>query len=148
MPADKQYPNVSFRPGDELYSSISQRSGEYPHQTVKRDLKRYYDALEANLPKFSQNEALLLCDALNGVMAVPTTLWQNVAYACYEEHLGAKWQVDQDALLDRIHNLSYIESLAVIDAVERAWGNGVDVNLSQKVLLVGLVNQLKSAQQA
>jgi hypothetical protein len=32
-----------------------------------------------------------------------------------------KWKVDGEALVERLHSMSYMELLAVVDAVERFW---------------------------
>ena len=37
--------------------------------------------------------------------------------------LAEKWQVDSDVLLNRLHELDFIQSLAIIDAAERYWNN-------------------------
>jgi len=134
-----KYPDVHFRPGEELNRSLSAR-GENKNTIAKRDLARYYDLLAVSLPTFTMSEALLLCDALNGVMCRPDTLWGNIAAACQEQGIAEKWEVDAAALLARLREFSAVESQAVIDAVERAWNTAAySVDLKGRVLLAGLV---------
>jgi hypothetical protein len=134
-----KYASVNFRLGDRLNTMLSTR-GDNLNTVAKRDLERYYDTLQACLPTFAHNEALLLCDALNGIICNPDTLWANIA-ASDEFCSAEKWDVTPGPFLEKIKMLSYVETLAVIDAVERVWnvreyGN---VDLKKRVLLVGLV---------
>lgn len=88
---------------------------------AKRDLDRYYETLKRSLPLFPRNDALALLDALRGTLWESwnvTLLWADIADA---EGLGAKWQIDQDALVARLRGLSYAECLATVDAAERFW---------------------------
>jgi hypothetical protein len=115
-----KYPNVNFRLGEHLDNALSER-GENKNTIAKRDLERFYDLLARNLPAFTLGEALLLCEALNGVRCSPDTLWGNVGAALEEVGLGERFSVDRLSLLTRIRNLSDIESQSVIDAIERYW---------------------------
>ena len=133
-----KYPNVNFRAGEHLNTMLSDRD-ENINAVAKRDLERYYNVLQAHLPTFSMNEALFLCDALNGVRCSPDTLRVNLLAS--DEFVSAeKWDVDGTSFLERIKSLSYVESLAVIDAVERVWNAPeYSVDLKKRVVLVGLV---------
>lgn len=131
-----KYPNVNFRVSGGLANQLTQR-GENINSIAKRDLGRYYEVLAAHLPTFSVQEALLLCDALNGVIARPGSLYINIAAS--EALASGKWNIDRSAFLARLDGLTYVECQAVIDAVERAWyGPGYNVDLRKRVLLVGL----------
>ena len=131
-----KYPSINFRLGEHLDGALSER-GENKNTIAKRDLERYYAALSAHTQMFTVQEALLLCAVLNGVKCTPGTLYGNIAAS--DEFASDQWDVDKPALLNRIEHLEYMESLATIDAVERAWNAPeYSVNLKQRVLLVGL----------
>lgn len=133
-----KYPSVNFRLSEQFDRLLTER-GENRNAVAKRDLSRYYETLARNLPTFSINESLFLCGALNGVKCSPDTLYGNIA-ASDEFASPEKWGVETaEPFITRIRNLSYIEALAVIDAVERVW-NAPEyrINLKQRVLLVGL----------
>jgi hypothetical protein len=139
MPED--YPRVMFRSGEHLDAKLVERSDDTPAQksaTAKRDLTRWYDSLESNAQTFTMDEALLLCAALNGVRCSAGTLYGVIAIS--EAIESDQWDVDKDALLERIRNLEYTQSWAVIDAVERAWNAPTygNIDLKKRVLLVGL----------
>jgi hypothetical protein len=131
-----KYPSVMFRAGD-LIEDLQAR-GDNLNDVAKRDLRRYYEAVQASTPVFPMQEALLLCACLNGVKCAPDTLVVNIASAEEFEH----WQdVDGAALLARLRGLSHMEAQSVIDAVERAWNAETygNINLKRRCLLVGLV---------
>lgn len=91
--------------------------------TGERDLKRYYDMLMRSLPTFSEGEAFLLCDIMNGSIiethSIPL-LWIEVSDALLEGY-AEKWQVDGNALVARLRSLTPFECMAVGDAIERFW---------------------------
>jgi hypothetical protein len=102
----------------------------------------------SNLPAFSMDEALLLCDALKGVLCTGATLYGNVASACTYAPLAEKWHVDQAALLQRINGLSLEQAQAVVDAVARVWDTPeYHVDLRERVVEVGLVSQGEQGQE-
>jgi hypothetical protein len=139
MTDKSRYSKIQVHPGKELAEQLSRR-GDI-NSVARRDLTRYYDLLTSALPTLSVEEALLLCDALNGVLLrEPGTLWGNIA--TLEDGGFEKWGVDRAAFLSRLARFSLLEELAVIDAVERAWNapeNSVD--LRKRVILVGLVKK-------
>jgi hypothetical protein len=92
--------------------------------TARRDLSRYYTVLRASLPRFTEPEASLLLDALNGVLLDEYTyrlLWAEVDDAIRLDGLDRKWGVHGGELVTRLRNLGPAECMAVLDAVERAW---------------------------
>lgn len=133
-----KYPNANFRLGEHLDGALSLR-GDNKNSVAKRDLERWYDSLEANMQTFAMDEALLLCAALNGVRCSAGTLYGNIASS--EAIESDQFDVDKVALLERIRNLEYMQSWAVIDAVERAWNTPTygNIDLKKRVLFVGLV---------
>ena len=81
-------------------------------QVAKRDLRRYYEGLRRALPTFSEVEATLIVNALNGKRhADPESM----------SLLWAEVHEDDPILAERMRSLSYIECTAIIDAVERFW---------------------------
>lgn len=90
--------------------------------TAKRDLERYYETLRRSLPTFTEQEATLIVDALNGTILEPNTvtlLWANV-----DDHnrlYDGSLPMDVAALVARLRGLSYAECMALADAVERFW---------------------------
>ncbi len=96
-----------------------------------------------DIPEFTEQEALLLCDALNGVRCTPGTLHGNIAGAL-AHGVAERYSVDAAPLLARIDALSEVQAQAVIDAVELFWRgpyrkSGAEVYRS--LYEVGLVKQ-------
>lgn len=129
----KGTPQVIFRAGNGfLREQLEARSPEHEDTTnlvAKRDLTRYYDALDRALHTvdLSEAEASAICDANNGTFwaddeagmaGTQTMLWANVADT---PGLSEKWGIDQDALIAKMRGWSHIQALAVIDACERFW---------------------------
>ena len=132
-----KYPSVNVRTGRELFEQLSAR-GEDINAVAKRDLTRYYDVLQHNLPTFTMQEALTLCACLNGVWCSPDALYNNVA--CSMELEANQFEIDTDKLLEAIDNLNWTQCQAVIDAVECAWNSNSSyrVYLRKGILLAGL----------
>lgn len=117
-------PLVQFRAGT-LLEALQNRTddGQSLSPTAQRDLARYYYHLRLALPTFTEAEASLICDVMNGTLTEPHTaslLWANVADAL-EDGYAEKWKVDGDTLALRLRALSPFEALAVADACERFW---------------------------
>jgi hypothetical protein len=132
---------VNFRAGDMLPAILDR--GDTKGRVAKRDLERYYTALERELRDvaLSENEVLLIVDACNGVLFEPHTiplLWAEVDEAILQDHLDAKWGVDGTTVVTKLRLLSYTQTLAVVDAVERAWLVGG--NMQETIRAVGLVS--------
>ncbi len=102
--------------------------------TISRDLGRYYALLKRGLKRagLTREEALLVCDALNGTLHEPETMrlvWAQVEDACRLDQLDRKWGVDGAALVEKLKGLDELASAAVVDATERFWeasGRGLD----------------------
>lgn len=128
-----QYPRVSFRAGDITNALVVRTAPEPEHgvtergisQTAGRDLERYYALLARSLPTFTEPEASLLVDALNGLILEPHSghlLWANIDDAL-RDGLAEKWGVDGPALVERLRKLPPFAQFAVWEAAER-WWNG------------------------
>ncbi len=127
-------PRIQFRATGLLGEALEKRAdippgatpdetGSILSMTARRDIGRYYDMLIRSLPTFSENEALLLCDVLNGTIiesfSVPL-LWTEISDAVQEGY-DEKWEIDGAALVARLRALTPFECMAVGDAVERYW---------------------------
>jgi hypothetical protein len=115
-------------------------------ETVRRDLTRYYFLLPRALPTFSDAEASLIVDALNGTIFHPETiglLWAEIDEAVRNAGLAEKWRVDGAALVSRLRDLSFVEALAIVDAVERFWRGPYrqEGPMRERLLAVGLVKE-------
>lgn len=121
---------IGFRAGDmlpELEARVD-RGGSTGsvHEVAARDLRRYYHCLREELRSvlLTEAEASLICDCCNGTWweahTVPL-LWANVADGVRLEALDQKWGVDGPALIAKLQGLTYGQTLALVDAVERFW---------------------------
>lgn len=110
---------------------IDERADNRSEQ-VNGDLTRYYRILAEIRPalreRFSPAELSLILDACNGWMmdfAAPAYLWMEVADSIRLNGIDEKWEIADGAdLVQRIHNLSPLESIALADAVARWWHAG------------------------
>lgn len=150
MPQFQNKNRVEFRASKSLLAHIAARCGSSqpgtePNRIAERDLERYYYALEQTLRsvELTEQEALLICDAMNGVLVEPHTaqlLWAQIADAVEIDGLDRKWGVDGAALTAKLRGLSYAQALAVSDAVERWWsGPCRDTDGAMSLRKVGLV---------
>ncbi len=112
---------------DATLTAITER-GDNRSEIVNRDLQRLYDLYRRALGEIqlTEAEALLICDALNGTIHASSVPARMVLYAQVDDAiriygLDRKWIVDGNALLEKIHDMSEVQALAIIDAVERFW---------------------------
>src|SRR2546421_4610038 len=94
--------------------------------------------------KFSLSEALLLCDALNGVLLDAQTkhlLWATIEDAIRTDELDRKGGVDGDALVARLRSLTPVEQGMIAYRIQQAWENETYYvqSMVERVKLVGLV---------
>lgn len=127
--------HVQFRADDALADQLAARGVQWydnaedapsAGNVARRDLQRYYHALGETLKTItlSEAEASLVVDACNGILFKSwsvSLLWATVDNAIRLEGMADKWQVDGPALVERLRGLSYCQSLALVDAVERYW---------------------------
>lgn len=110
-----------------------------PRSTViNRDLDRLYTLYRRALAQvgLTTREALLIADALNGILMDVTTVplfWVQVQDTIILERLDKKWQVDGQALVEKLRNLNEIQALAIIDAVERFWAQDQSEDAESRV---------------
>lgn len=127
-------PVVMFRSGTlaPAFAARARRDQPVPpawNEVAARDLGRLYDLLEVEharlAPTFSDAEWMLLRDACNGTLWETSTirlLWAEVADAIDLAGLATKWGVDDPRpFMARLRALTPLQSLAVVDAIERWW---------------------------
>jgi hypothetical protein len=100
--------------------------------------------MSTTFPKFSLSEALLMADALNGVLLDAWTkhlLWLSIEDAIRTDDLDRKWGVDGDALVERLRSLTPIEQGMIAYRVQQVWENEAYYadSLIERVKAVGLV---------
>lgn len=132
-------------------------------EAARQSLQRYLHLLERSLSEveFTQAEASLICDALNGCgrLSHPSLLhqelWMNVAdFVQFEREavseLGTeygvpqKWDCDYDALVEKLKSLTTAQAFAVYDAVQRFWNDSKTYNIEsieEQLLKVGLIRE-------
>ncbi len=112
--------------------------------TAREQLEFHFRALADDLASvtFTEAEASLIVDALNGILTTPDSarlLWAEIAKAIRSDGLDRKWRVDGAALVAKLQNLSYGQAMAVAMAARRFWN---DPNPRDKKLrAVGLVRE-------
>ena len=76
--------------------------------------------------KFTQNDAGLIVDALNGIrwsegVSKVSHLQSNIACAIEQDNLAEKWNVDGLALASGLGNLTEDEASEILDKVKQFW---------------------------
>jgi len=117
-------------------------------ETGRRMLERYLYLLQVSMPDFSEAEASLIVDALNGTIFHKETvslLWAEIEDASRSGGLAEKWQIDGASLLARLRDLTPFEALAVVDAVEQFWSGPYrqEGPMREKLLACGLLKPEK-----
>ncbi|MEW8957836.1 MAG: hypothetical protein AB2448_01800 [Moorella sp. (in: firmicutes)] len=120
-----QHNKIAIYIPDHLLAEISTR-GDNRSGIISRDLERLYTLYRRALAQvtLSVEEACLIVDALNGAKFEADTarlLWAEIEDACNLDHLDEKWQVDGQALVQKLRELNEIQALALVDAAERFW---------------------------
>ncbi len=100
--------------------------GDNRNHIIHRDLERLYTLYRLALRemKLTLPEAWFIVDMLNGSLMDANTaglLWAEAEDAIALDGLDKKWQVDGKAFVEKLKALSYVQSLALVDAAERFW---------------------------
>ncbi|WP_194724058.1 hypothetical protein [Noviherbaspirillum malthae] len=78
-------------------------------------------------PRFSEAEWNLVRDSLNGTSHEPAAMiqavWHGISDSIGLDQLDEKWEVDGPALLKKLQALSYVEQVALVEAVEQWWAD-------------------------
>lgn len=140
-------PVIQFRALDDLQGQIDSRTSHWISSRgdiARRDLARYYHVLASDLRavNLTEGEASLICDACNGTAFVDnrsiSMLWAEIDDAIRLDGLDDKWHVDGPALVEKLRTLTWGQTAAIVDAVERFWA---DPNpLQEKLREVGLIH--------
>jgi len=109
---------------DQIESRGPERSS-----VINRDLDRYYESLRTARIQLRQvlsdAELGLLLDNLNGTLMSETygvrLIYANVEDAMTFENIDKKWNVDGDALVDKLRRMDFIQLCAIADGAERWW---------------------------
>lgn len=112
---------------DRTLSAIELRSTN-KSEIVNRDLERLYTLYERALKEVDLeiNEALLICDVLNGTLMDANTarlLWAEVEDGIKLNGLDEKWEVDGAQLVQKLRGFTQLQCLALVDAAERFWAS-------------------------
>lgn len=106
---------------------------------TERDIQRYRRLLADELQRLAltEDEALLICDALNGVWVDESSyrlVGTEILDAIQHDNLHIKWQVADLALAKRLAEATPGQSLALVDAVERFWREAEDVDDTRELV--------------
>jgi hypothetical protein len=136
----------------ELEARVGTGARTSPDLIARRELERYYLALDAELRavNLTEREALLLCDLLNGSVisadlpdvpevSSPAAIRYELYDAIRLDRIDGKWNVDGAGLLRRVEGWSYTQSLAVRDAVTRWWLIQEGRDATECLVEVGLI---------
>src|SRR5260370_41463197 len=102
------------------------------------------EAMSTTSPKFELREALLMADALNGVILDAWTkhlLWLSIEDAIRTGGLDRKWGVGGAALVERLRSLTPVEQGMIAYRIQQVWENETyhTDSLVERVKKVGLV---------
>lgn len=111
-----------------VWAQIDAR-GDNRSERITQDLSRYYRLLAEVRPAMRERitpaELSLILDACNGWAMeadAPRHLWMEIADSIRLNGADKKWEVaDAAGLVQRLRDLTWLESLALCDAVERFW---------------------------
>ena len=118
--------SVSVNLQPHILDELAERGQRAP--TINRDLERLYTLYERALRRtgLTLDEACLICDALNASLYDAKTahlLAAGVGDSIQMEGLAEKWNVDGEALVEKLSDLDDLACMAIIDAAERAWAD-------------------------
>ena len=150
------YPLAQFRVPENIRDAMAARlDGRSLGQQAARDLERYYEALARELRtiELTEREASLICDALNGSLldvSSAALIWAEVSDGVRYNQLDQKWLAEDrgagagahfaaEQLIEKLRSLTYTQSLALADAVERFWSAGSIANTGDQLRAVGLL---------
>ncbi len=146
-------PKLQFRLDDQDSGEIERRKmrDTVESDIARRDLRRYYTLLRVSLPTFTEEEALLLCEAMKEPFTLHPSdvrlLWAEVSNAYRLGRLKHR-KVDVPALVDRLRDLTAFECMAIYDAIEQFWHSEyfhrIDLDDTEILLQIGLIAKEQS----
>lgn len=118
---------MATKKGVYFADATEQLLGEISSGRVNQALDRYAEILRRERVEhvFGEAEWNALRDMLNGAISEPAAMvrgslamgWED----SLEDGLAEKWDVDPGALQQKLVALTYVQEVAVIEAVERWW---------------------------
>jgi hypothetical protein len=113
---------------DSELKTVLQQRGEDISAIGLRDLKRYYALLNHHLLEITltSGEASLICKVLKDYrfednLAQSRTIWQQIDNVIQQDQLNQKWSVNREAFIRKLQDLTHLQIVALVDAVERYW---------------------------
>jgi len=115
---------------------------------------RYAEIVRRHCPTLTLAEWCACMDALNGVWmqaqsteeaGLLTVVWAEVYDADRLDGLGVKWGCDARTLAERIREMDYAATVALVDAVERWWARGDRPGESREESIVAVVGRERIA---
>lgn len=90
---------------------------------------RYGAIMAKECPELATNEWMMICDILNGTIleadsrdADPARfLWADIAESGQLDGMAAKWEIDTDALSQKVRNMAYSQQVAIVEVICRFW---------------------------
>jgi hypothetical protein len=104
--------------GPPLRQALRAAGSEFPTGRLNAIAERYLAMVEDVRPAMHRNEWLAVCDANNGCGLDWQMIWANVADT---PDLGAKWSIDQGALVKKLHAMTTTQKIAVTETIQRFW---------------------------
>lgn len=103
---------------------------------------RYGTIMEKDCPELTESEWMMICDILNGTDhrdADPARfLWADISESGKLDGMAEKWEIDTEALSQRVRDMEYTQQVAIIEIVHRFWrGNSNAGSYSEILKAVG-----------
>ena len=107
-----------------ILGQVDSRSGRLNNIII-----RYGAIIAAECPALTEAEWLLICDMLNATVLdtdhrdtdPARFLWADIAESGKLDGLAEKWEVDTEALSQRVRAMSYAQQVAIVEAVAKFW---------------------------
>lgn len=122
MPSKHKYPTIRLNSG--IYAKLSTPDSA----SASKSLDRYFWLIESSKPELSKAELNLLCDVCNGWFSSGESpeisvqgLAMQVEDAITENQADLKWKVEARALITKLRSLSFVETFALIEDIEKFW---------------------------
>lgn len=140
---------IVFRVDPRLAAQVVARAERHggANDAARTHLERYYYLLSEELRslrgRFALGELSLMADVINGWAVEPHTiplLYAEVEDGILLDALAKKWTVTApEALVQKLKNLTYGQSAALIDALERWWSQPAPAVTAEGFAAVGLI---------
>lgn len=118
----------SFRPAPAVDLAVSWNGGGKSYSGRLAQISdRYIEILRrAALPQLSEAEMNAILDALNGAWLQPAAIIEGAIELEVSDampDLAEKWSIDQKSLLEKLRSLDFVQSVALLEAVEKHRSN-------------------------